>query len=79
VCAGVVPAIASLDVLTVFAGSVEDAATVAKIMRSGDAGAADVWRRSPLPVPTPAAGAGFRFGVPGPAFTEWEGAGECKG
>ncbi|KAI8468534.1 MAG: allophanate hydrolase [Monoraphidium minutum] len=73
---GVVPACAALDCLTVFAGSVGDAAEVAEIMRSADAGPADVWRRTPAPARRPPAPkAPFRFAVPGPEFLEWDGAG----
>jgi hypothetical protein len=73
---GVVPACATLDCLTVFAGSVEDAAEVAAIMRSADAGAQDVRRRTPAPIrPPPASKAPFRFAVPSAEFLEWDGAG----
>ncbi|WIA09866.1 hypothetical protein OEZ85_010080 [Tetradesmus obliquus] len=75
--AGVVPACASLDCLTVFARSVDDGAAIMAVMERGDAGPADVWRRSsPLPLTySPGPGAPFRFGVPGPEFLEWTGPG----
>lgn len=74
---GVVPACASLDCLTVFARSVHDGAAIMAVMERGDAGPADVWRRSsPLPLTySPGPGAPFRFGVPGPEFLEWTGPG----
>jgi hypothetical protein len=72
----VVPACASLDCVTVFARSVDDAAEAMRLMRSAGGGAQDVWRRAPAPArPPPAAGGTFRFGMPGPAFLEWDGAG----
>jgi hypothetical protein len=46
---GVVPACASLDCLTVFARSVQDAAELMHVMRSASA-ALDVWRRMPMQV-----------------------------
>lgn len=74
---GVVPACAALDCLTVFAGSVEDASEVMRLMRSAEAGAQDVWRRSPAPIRAPPAhGAPFRFAVPDSKYLEWQGAGE---
>lgn len=78
--AGVVPACAALDCLSVFAHSVGDAAVVAKIMRSADAGAEDVWRRDPVALSTPpltdGSSHGFRFAVPTSEFLEFEGAGK---
>jgi allophanate hydrolase len=74
---GVVPACAALDCVTVFARSVPDAAEVARLMRAAapPAGTPDAWRRAPAPArPPPAAGAPFRFGMPGPEFLEWDGA-----
>jgi allophanate hydrolase len=76
---GVVPACASLDCVTVFARSVEDAAEAMRLMRAEDDGPGDVWRRAPAPcVSPPAAGTGFRFGMPGKKFLEWDGAGACR-
>jgi len=73
---GVVPACASLDCVTVFAGSVEDAAEAMRLMRSATEGGTDVWRRARAPASQPPAkGAGFRFAIPAPQFVEWEGAG----
>jgi hypothetical protein len=73
----VVPACASLDCLTVFARSVDDGAAIMAVMESGNAGPADVWRRSsPLPLAySPGAPLTFKFGVPGPEFLEWTGPG----
>lgn len=61
-----------------FSRSVGDGALLMGIMETGGAGAADVWRRGAPPgAPTPSSSAGsFRFGVPGPEFLEWTGAGE---
>jgi allophanate hydrolase len=73
--AGVVPACAALDCLTVFARSVSEGVTVMQVMEGGDAGPADVWRRNRLTL----AGLpqqGFRFAVPSEQFTEWDGPGE---
>ncbi|GBF99242.1 allophanate hydrolase [Raphidocelis subcapitata] len=73
---GVVPACASLDCVTVFARSVEDATAVMRLMRAAGGGAEDVWRRAPAPTrPPPATTGAFRFCTPGPAFLEWDGAG----
>jgi hypothetical protein len=73
---GVVPACASLDCLTVFTRSVSEGVLVAGIMETGVAGAQDVWRRgASAAVGSPDLSQGFRFGVPGPEFMEWAGAG----
>eukprot|EP00879_Flechtneria_rotunda_P022533 GHRR01023789.1.p1 GENE.GHRR01023789.1~~GHRR01023789.1.p1 ORF type:complete len:423 (+),score=144.74 GHRR01023789.1:210-1478(+) len=71
---GVVPASACLDCLTVFSRSVGDGRQVFSIMQSGDAGAVDVRRRSPIPLP-PLSAAEFRFGVPNTQYTDWNGPG----
>lgn len=75
--AGVVPACASLDCLTVFARSVDDGAAIMKVMEGASAGAADVWRRSsPAPLSySPGAALQFKFAVPGPDFLDWSGPG----
>jgi allophanate hydrolase len=74
----VVPACASLDCLTVFSRSVDDGAAIMAVMEHGDAGPADVWRRSsPVPLSySPGAPLQFKFGVPAPEFLEWTGPGE---
>jgi allophanate hydrolase len=74
----VVPACASLDCLTVFSRSVDDGAAIMAVMERGDAGPADVWRRSsPSPLSySPGAPLQFKFGVPAPEFLEWTGPGE---
>ncbi|GLC42946.1 hypothetical protein PLESTB_000289000 [Pleodorina starrii] len=74
---GVVPAAASLDCLTVFTANVSDGAEVMRVMRSGSAGAADVWRRPPpqlAPEAMPPAD-GFRFAVPTLEQLDWSGPG----
>jgi len=73
--AGVVPACASLDCLTVFARSVGDGTRVMQVMEAADAGEVDVWRRLRLTLPG-LPQQGFRFGVPSEQFTEWDGPGE---
>lgn len=85
--AGVVPACASLDCLTVFASCVCDGAAVMSVMESADAGDGDVWRRSPpadtaavMPPSTPPPTTHrFRFGVPGKEFLDFDGAGKHTG
>ncbi|KAF6249315.1 allophanate hydrolase [Scenedesmus sp. NREL 46B-D3] len=74
---GLVPACASLDCLTVFSRSVDDGAAIMAVMERGDAGPADVWRRSsPLRhTYSPGAPLQFKFGVPGPDFLDWAGPG----
>lgn len=73
--AGVVPACAALDCLTVFARSVSDGTAIMKVMESADAGPLDVWRRQRLTLPG-LPQQGFRFGVPSEQFTEWDGPGK---
>lgn len=73
--AGVVPACAALDCLTVFARSVADGSAIMQVMEAADAGGADVWRRLRLALPG-LPQQGFRFGVPAEQFTEWDGPGE---
>lgn len=78
--AGVVPACASLDCLTVFTASVADGAEVMGLMRQGAAGPEDVWRRPPPPL-SPASeppAAGFRFAVPSPKQLDWAGPGKQR-
>eukprot|EP00775_Hariotina_reticulata_P014156 gene14156-14294_t len=70
---GVVPACAALDCLTVFSCSVSDGAAIMAVMQQGDAGAADVWRRTPVALPP--IGQQFRFAVPSEQFLDWEGPG----
>ncbi len=70
---GVVPACRSLDCVSVFALTVEDASAVASVAGSYDA--ADPFARPAPPgalVPA-AAPAGFRFGVPAPGQLNWFG------
>lgn len=72
---GVVPACASLDCLTIFSASVDDGAKIMRVFRSGDAGAADVWRRRPAGELPELPAAGFRFAVPSRAQLDWSGPG----
>jgi Asp-tRNA(Asn)/Glu-tRNA(Gln) amidotransferase A subunit family amidase len=70
----VVPACAALDCLTVLARSVAQGGAIMGVMEGADAGPGDVWRRTRLALPG-LPQQGFRFGVPGEAFTEWDGPG----
>jgi len=69
----VVPACAALDCLTVFSRTVSDGAAIMAVMERGEAGAADVWRRTPPALP--AVGQQFKFAVPNEQFLDWEGPG----
>lgn len=73
--AGVVPACASLDCLTVFSLTVADGAAVMAVMEAAGHGPLDVWRRRRINVAPPPS-TGFRFAVPSKALLDWSCPGE---
>lgn len=73
---GLLPACRSLDCISVFAGSVADAATVLELCAGFDA--RDPFSRPARPGATPLAVPGFRFGVPAREQLEFFGDGAAK-
>lgn len=75
--AGLVPACASLDCLTVFSLTVADGAAVMAVMEAAGHGPLDVWRRRRVNVAPPPS-TGFRFAVPSKALLDWSCPGEFE-